>query len=97
MTVIPPHKFVNLAIFDDDDAPLLPPGPKLSKERKREIMVFAHMHPSAGHLGRDETIRKAKQIQLWNGMNAWITNYFKGFATCQQNKILTHRPKTPLY
>ena len=30
ITVIPPHKFVNLAIFDDDDAP--PPPPEPSKE-----------------------------------------------------------------
>ena len=60
-------------------------------------MVFAHTHPSAGHPGRDETIRKAKQIQSWPGMTMWITNYVKGCATCQQNKILTHKPKTPLY
>jgi hypothetical protein len=30
-------------------------------------------------------------------MNQWIANYVKGCATCQQNKILTHRKKTPLY
>ena len=60
-------------------------------------MVFAHMHPSAGHPRRDETIRKAKQIQSWTGMKAWIADYVKGCTICQQNKILTHRPKVPLY
>jgi hypothetical protein len=30
-------------------------------------------------------------------MNQWITNYVKGCVTCQQNKILTHKRKTPLY
>ena len=95
ITVIPPHKFVNLAIFDNDNAP--PPPPEPSEERKREIMVFVHTHPSAGHPGRDETIRKAKQIQSWTGMRAWIADYVKGCAMCQQNKILTHRPKVPLY
>jgi hypothetical protein len=30
-------------------------------------------------------------------MNEWIANYVKGCAVCQQNKILTHRKKTPLY
>ena len=30
-------------------------------------------------------------------MNQWITNYIKGCATCQQNKILTHKKRTPLY
>ena len=60
-------------------------------------MVFTHTHPSAGHSGRDETIQKAKQIQSWTGMKAWIVDYVKGCATCQQNKILTHHSKTPLY
>ena len=27
-------------------------------------------------------------------MNQWITNYVKGCATCQQNKIQTHKKKT---
>ncbi len=30
-------------------------------------------------------------------MHQWIADYIKGCATCQQNKILTHRTKTPLY
>ncbi len=31
------------------------------------------------------------------GMCQWITDYVKGCATCQQNKILTHQIKIPLY
>ena len=60
-------------------------------------MVFIHTHPSAGHSERDETIQKAKQIQSWTGMKVWIVDYVKGCATCQQNKILIHHSKTPLY
>jgi Integrase zinc binding domain len=60
-------------------------------------MTQVHDHPSAGHPGRDETIRKAKQHLQWEGMNQWIANYVKGCATCQQNKILTHKTKVPLY
>ena len=30
-------------------------------------------------------------------MKEWIADYVKGCAICQQNKILTHRKKTPLY
>jgi len=52
---------------------------------------------TAGHPGRDETIRKTKQIYQWPAMNDWIADYIKGCATCQQNKIITHRKKTPLY
>ena len=30
-------------------------------------------------------------------MNQWIANYVRGCATCQQNKIITHRKKIPLF
>jgi hypothetical protein len=30
-------------------------------------------------------------------MNTWITDYVKGCATCQQNKINTHKTRVPLY
>ena len=30
-------------------------------------------------------------------MRQWVEDYIKGCAVCQQNKILTHRKKTPLY
>jgi len=30
-------------------------------------------------------------------MNDWIADYIKGCAICQQNKIITHPKKTPLY
>jgi hypothetical protein len=30
-------------------------------------------------------------------MKQWIANYVKGCTTCQQNKIQTHKRKTPLY
>src|SRR6266849_3959275 len=30
-------------------------------------------------------------------MNQWIADYVKGCATCQQNKVQTHKGKTPLY
>jgi|SRR6266478_4745552 len=30
-------------------------------------------------------------------MHQWISDYIKGCANCQQNKIITHKKKTPLY
>jgi hypothetical protein len=30
-------------------------------------------------------------------MNTWITDYVRGCATCQQNKINTHRPRVCPY
>ncbi len=60
-------------------------------------MTLVHDHPTAGHPGRDETIQKAAQIHSWVGMHQWISDYVKGCANCQQNKIITHRRKVPLY
>ena len=60
-------------------------------------MTMMHDHPSAGHPERYETLRKVQQKYWWPGMKQWIANYICGCAVCQQNKILTHRKKTPLY
>ncbi len=60
-------------------------------------MTLIHDHPTAGHPGRDETIRKATEVLPWTGMRQWIANYMKGCAICQQNKIITHKKKIPLY
>ncbi len=64
---------------------------------KRQLMALVHDHPTAGHPGRDETIRKASQTHNWIGMRQWISDYVKGCANCQQNKIITHQKKVPLY
>src|SRR6266850_5988931 len=60
-------------------------------------MSHTHDHIMAGHPGQDETIRKTKEIYQWPRMNDWITDYVKGCAICQENKIIMHQRKTPLY
>jgi Integrase zinc binding domain len=64
---------------------------------KREIMHTWHDGPLNGHPGRDETIRCVNKEYFWPSARAWIMEYVKGCATCQQNKNLTHRIKTPLF
>ena len=64
---------------------------------KHQLMTLIHDHPTAGHLGQDKTIRKAAEIHSWVRMCLWISNYVKGCANCQQNKIITHKRKVPLY
>ncbi len=71
--------------------------PTPTETEKRQLMIIIHDHPTAGHPGRDETIRKATEIWQWVGMRQWISDYVKGCANCQQNKIITHKKKTPLY
>jgi RNase H-like domain found in reverse transcriptase/Integrase zinc binding domain len=64
---------------------------------KRELMNTWHEGSINGHPGRDETIRRINREYFWPGARGWITEYIKGCATCQQNKNLTHRIKTPIF
>ena len=66
-------------------------------EVQKGILCSCHDHPTMGHLGQDETLRKVKERFWWPRMKEWVSAYVKGCAICQQSKILTHRPKTPLY
>jgi hypothetical protein len=86
--MLPLSKFIKAATTKE---------PTLTEEQKRTIMTLVHDHRTAGHPGRDKTIRKAKQHKQWPGMNQWIADYVKGCATCQQNKIITRKKRTPMY
>jgi hypothetical protein len=78
---------------DGEGRLVVPPDDDL----KRKILRQLHNHWGAGHPGRDETIRRVRQQYFWPLQKAWIDQYIKGCATCQQNKNLTHVTKTPLY
>ncbi len=45
-----------------------------SETAKQQLMALIHNHPTAGHPGRDETIRKATQTHNWVEMRRWISN-----------------------
>src|SRR5712675_1214890 len=64
---------------------------------KREIMRVVHEGLLTGHPGRDETIAQTQRNYWWPDMQAWITDYVWGCATCQQNKILTYRTRPLMY
>jgi hypothetical protein len=85
--ILSPHCFINMIRTEEEP----------SADQKKALMLLTYDHPTAGHPGHDEMIRKAQKLQKWKGMNEWIANYVKECATCQQNKILTHRKKMPLY
>jgi Integrase zinc binding domain len=72
---------------------IIPPDQGL----KREVMNTWHEGPLNGHPRRDETIRHINKEYFCPGARSWITKYIKGCATCQQNKNLTHRIKTPVF
>jgi hypothetical protein len=85
--ILPENRFINTTKLDT-----LP-----STKEQQTLMTWAHNHPMAGHPGCDEMIRCAEQHYQWQGMNMWITNYMKGCAICQQNKINTHKARIPAY
>jgi hypothetical protein len=87
VTILAPHRFINVTTTEE--------GP--SEDQKKVLMLLTHDHPTAGHLGCDKTIRKAKKFWQWKKMNEWVANYVKGCTTCQQNKIMTYQRKMPLY
>ncbi len=86
ITVLPPRTFINQSTMVEP-----------SEMRKRDLMMLVHNHPTAGHPGCDETLCQAQSHLMWKGMKTWIAEYIAGYATCQQNKNLTHQPKIPLY
>jgi hypothetical protein len=69
----------------------------LDQGLKHELMNIWHEGFINGHPGRDETIRCINWEYFWPGARTWIIEYIKGCATCQQNKNLTHRIKTPMF
>ena len=66
------------------------------REIRRAILRNHHDTPTAGHPGRDETLRRIQECYWWPGIKDWVVEYIKGCATCQQSKILTHKRHTPL-
>jgi hypothetical protein len=68
------------------------------QDKQRNILKEVHDHPTAAHPGRDKTLHKLKEQGIeWTGMKHWVADYVKGYAVCQQSKILMHRTKIPLY
>ncbi len=78
--------------LDADHKAVIPPD----KAARRRIM-HAYHNGLVAHPGHDETLRKVLECFCWPGGRAWIKQYVKGCAICQQNKNLTHRAKVPLY
>ena len=67
------------------------------KQLRHDVLSQYHDSPTAGHPGRDNTTALVSQHYWWPKMNAWIDQYIKGCAICQQNKIQTTKNKMLLY
>ena len=67
------------------------------EQLRHDVLSQYHDSPTAGHPGRDNTTALVSWHYWWPKMNAWIEQYIKGCAICQQNKIRTTKNKMPLY
>ena len=72
-TIIPPEKFTIATTRDTEQEQQTQVPDDL--EAQRAIMTMMHDHPSAGHPGRNETLRKVQQKYWWPGMKQWIEDY----------------------
>ncbi|KAJ1574945.1 hypothetical protein NDA15_002139 [Ustilago hordei] len=68
-------------------------GQSLSVEHLR-FMVMTHCHDgiTAGHVGRDATIKAAQRHYWWPNMTAWIADYVASCPVCARYKAPRHRP-----
>ncbi len=57
---------------------------------RRGVLHHFHSSITAGHPGIAKTIQLIQPFYWWPCMKDFITNYVKGCATCQMNKINTH-------
>jgi hypothetical protein len=92
--ILPPEKF-KINVVDDQAKGRIRVPPL--EEVKQGILNLVHNHPIVGHLGCNKTLQQVQEKYYWPGMKEWITEYVKGCAICQQNKVLTHRKTMSVY
>ncbi|SOV06672.1 uncharacterized protein UDID_17568 [Ustilago sp. UG-2017a] len=67
-------------------------GQSLSVEHLRfMVMTQCHDGVTAGHVGRDATIKAAQQHYWWPSMTAWIADYVASCPVCARYKAPRHR------
>ena len=73
-------------------------GPALvivgNDDLRKGVTTLFHDSPTAGHPGIAKTTTMIGEHYWWPGMKDFVTQYIKGCATCQMNKVNTH-PNTP--
>ncbi|SPC65292.1 related to pol protein [Ustilago sp. UG-2017b] len=68
-------------------------GQSLSVEHLRfMVMTQCHDGITAGHVGRDATIKAAQRHYWWPSMTAWIADYVASCPVCARYKAPLHRP-----
>ena len=56
----------------------------IPRSKLQNILLLAHNHPLAGHMGRDATIFRLQQEFWWPNMTQEIADYVKKCDKCQK-------------
>ena len=65
-------------------------------DRTRALIKAHHDSQVYGHLGIARTIQLIERANWWPGLRREVTDYVKGCAECQCNKVNTHPTHAPL-
>jgi len=68
-----------------------------ANELRRGVTSLFHDHETAGHPGITKTLQLISPYYWWPGMKMFVTEYIKGCATCQMNKVNTHSAHPPMF
>ena len=68
-----------------------------NNDLRRGVLHHFHSSITARHPGIAKTIQLIQPFYWWPCMKDFVTNYVKGCATCQMNKINTHPMRPPLF
>jgi hypothetical protein len=85
ITLLPDNLFVRKVYLKDDN------------ETRREILHQIHDTPVGGHPGISNTWKLVKRRYEGPRLHKFVENYVKGCAKCQENKVITHWKRAPLY
>jgi hypothetical protein len=64
---------------------------------RKGVTSLFHDSTTAGHPGIAKTVLLAQKHYWWPAMKWFITDYVKGCATCQMNKVNTKPNKPPIF
>src|ERR1700744_3817456 len=64
---------------------------------RRGVISLSHDTSTAGHPGIANTLALIARDYFWPGMRNTVVSYVKGCAACQMNKVVTNRPRPPLF
>ncbi len=81
----------NLGIWENQGKVVI-----LSRQEQQKVLKETHDHVLLGHPGMASTYFAMQRNFWWPGLQNFVHNYVKGYATCLQNKADHQKKKPPL-